>query len=298
MRAPRRVILFANPRSGRAAAGLGPALGAFADAGIAVQREAPDSAAAMAAAIRRRAREFDAIAVAGGDGTVNAAAAAAAETDRPLCILPFGTANDLAHTLGIPINPVAAAGLAIAGFTRRIDLGRVNDQVFLNAASLGLPVTVALHQDPALKRTLKSLSYVVATVKAVRETRRFTVWITIDGSRTELKAIQVTVGNGVRFGGGMRVGAAPAIDDGLLDVFAIEAETLLELVRVAPAIRFGLHEANPHTRTFSGRDVRIETKREMPISTDGEITTTTPGIFSIERNALAVYVPPPATGYA
>lgn len=291
MSAPKRVLLLANPNSGRAAQGLEMALCALRDHHIAVEQRAPTSAEALDAVIRAEGPAFDAVVVAGGDGTVNAAAAAVAAIGRPLGVLPFGTANDFAHTLGIPIDAGAAAELVADGTTRRIDLGRANDRVFLNAASLGLPVTVTERQDPGLKRILKSFSYVVATMKAVRETRRFTVWITVDGQRTELKAVQVTVGNGVRFGGGMRVGSAPAIDDGLLDVFAVEAETLLELARIAGAVRLGLHEDDPHLRTFRGRDVRIETKREMPISTDGDISTTTPCDFSVERDALEVFVP-------
>lgn len=291
MSSRRRVLLLANPRSGRAAQGLDAALAAFAAGGLAVERVAPGSAAEMSQAIHARGGGFDAIVVAGGDGTVNAAANAVADIGRPLGILPFGTANDLAHTLGVPLDPSAAAALVADGFTRRIDLGRVNDQVFVNAASLGLPVIVTQQQDPVLKRTLKSFSYVVAAVKAVRETKRFTVWITVDGERGEHKAVQVTVGNGVRFGGGMRVAKDPAIDDGLLDVFAIEADTLVDLVRIAPAIRFGLQEQDPHVCTFRGRHVRVETKREMQISTDGEITTTTPASFSVQRAALAVFVP-------
>lgn len=288
---PLRLLVLANPKSGRAAQGLASALNVFVEADIDFQVARPRSAEAMKEAIRSRGPDFGAVVIAGGDGTVNAAAGAMADIDRPMGILPFGTANDLAHTLGVPVSPTAAAAVIVAGHSRRIDLGHVNDQVFVNAASLGLPVTVAQSQDADLKRRLKGFSYVVATIRALRTIRRFTVRITVDGERSELKALQVTVGNGERFGGGMRVGSSPAIDDGLLDVFAIEAETLADLIHAAPAIRFGLQDSNPHTRTFRGRDVRIETNRPMPINTDGEISTETPADFSVQRAALAIFVP-------
>lgn len=291
MSQPARLLVLANPKSGRAAQGLAAALNVLVEADIDFEVARPRSAEAMKEAIRSRGPGFDAIVIAGGDGTVNAAAGAIAAIDRPMGILPFGTANDLAHTLGVPVSPTAAAAVIVAGHSRRIDLGHVNDQVFVNAASLGLPVMVAQSQDPELKRRLKVFSYLVATVRALRTIRRFTVRITVDGQRSELKALQVTVGNGERFGGGMRVGSSPAIDDGMLDVFALEADTLADLVRAAPAIRFGLQDSNPHTRTFRGRDVRVETNRPMPINTDGEITTETPADFTVERSALAVFVP-------
>jgi diacylglycerol kinase (ATP) len=288
---PLHLLVLANPKSGRAAQGLDAALDVFAEADAGFQLARPASVDAMKEAIRTRGPGFDAIVIAGGDGTVNTAAGAVAEIDRPMGILPFGTANDLAHTLGVPISPTAAADVIVAGHSRRIDLGHVNDQVFLNAASLGLPVTVAQSQDPDLKRRLRGFSYIIATIRALRTIRRFTVRITVDGQKSELKALQVTVGNGERFGGGMRVGSSPAIDDGLLDVFAIEAETLADLIHAAPAIRFGLQDSNPITRTFRGSEVRIETNRPMPINTDGEISTETPADFSVQRGALAVFVP-------
>lgn len=288
---PIRMLVLANPKSGRAAQGLASALNVLVEADVDFQVARPRSVEAMKEAIRTRGPDFGAIVIAGGDGTVNSAAGAVADIDRPMGILPFGTANDLAHTLGVPVSPTAAAAVIVAGHSRRIDLGHVNDQVFVNAASLGLPVMVAQSQDPELKKRLKGFSYVIATIRALRTIRRFTVRITVDGRRDELKALQVTVGNGERFGGGMRVGSSPAIDDGMLDVFALEAETLADLIHAAPAIRFGLQDSNPHTRTYRGRDVRIETNRPMPINTDGEISTETPADFSVQRSALAVYVP-------
>ena len=288
---PPRFLVLANPNSGRAATGLAAALNVLVEADVDFQLTRPRSTEALQEAIRSRGPSFDGVVIAGGDGTVNAAAGAIAEIDRPMGILPFGTANDLAHTLGVPVSPTAAAAVIVAGHRRRIDLGRVNDCVFVNAASLGLPVMVAECLDPELKRRFKSFSYVVATFRALKTIRRFTARITVDGQRSELKALQVTVGNGERFGGGMRVGSSPAIDDGMLDVFAIEAETLGDLIHAAPAIRFGLQDSNPHTRTFRGRDVHVETNRPMPINTDGEICTETPARFSVQRSALAVYVP-------
>lgn len=293
MAGPRSILLLSNPRSGRASAGVGAALQTFTAAGIAVEHRRPDSADALDAEIRRHGDDYDAVVLAGGDGTVNAAAAALSESRRPFGLLPFGTANDLAHTLAIPIGATAAR-VIVEGHSQRIDLGHVNDRVFVNAASLGLPVSVAQNQDPALKRRLKALSYVVTVFKAFRScTKRFTVWITAEGQTTRLKTIQVTVGNGVRFGGGMRVGSEARIDDGMLDVFAIDADTLPHLVQAAFAVRFGLHDMSPYTRTFRGHHVRVETRVPRPVNTDGEITTQTPAVFSVEKGALEIYCPAP-----
>ncbi|MQT13413.1 lipid kinase [Segnochrobactrum spirostomi] len=287
---PKRVLLLANPKSGRAATGLDGVRTILAEAGIAVTHRPTESADALDAAIRREAEAYDAVALAGGDGTVNAAAAALKATRVPVALLPFGTANDLARSLAIPIG-APAARLLFEGRTRRIDLGHVNDHLFVNAASIGLPVWVARRQTAELKRRLKVLSYPIAAVQALRDTHRFRATITVDGVATRVKVVQITVGNGVNFGGGLRLGRDAALDDGLLDVFAIEADSFGDLVRAGIAIRFGRQDLDPLTHTFRGRTVRIETHTPHAVNTDGEVTTTTPADFHVDAGVLTIFVP-------
>lgn len=299
MASPHRVALFANFRSSRTATGISAARSAFELAGIPLTEIPADSPEDLDQQIRMHGRGYDTIVIGGGDGTLNAAADALLDLGRPLGILPLGTANDLARTLGLPQDPAAAARVIAAGHTRQIDLGRVNDRWFFNAASVGLPVAIARAHDPELKRRLKVFAYVVATWRALKGMRRFGVRIDVDGHRVVTRAIQVTVGNGVHFGGGMTVRADAAIDDGLLDVFALEARSLLDLLRLAPIVRFGLQDRAPHVLALRGREIRIETRRPRSVNTDGEITTKTPAVFSVMEKAITVHVPaPPRSPFA
>jgi hypothetical protein len=126
------------------------------------------------------------------------------------------------RTLGIPVDPVAAADVIADGLTRRIDVGKVNDAYFLNVASVGLSVKIAERQDEELKRQWGIFSYVVAAASALNEAQRFEARITC-GERSEtVRAYQIAIGNGIHFGGGMTVSPEAEIDDGLLDVYAIE----------------------------------------------------------------------------
>jgi diacylglycerol kinase family enzyme len=97
----------------------------------------------LSALIREHGGEVDLVAVAGGDGTMNAAAEGLVATGLPLGILPTGTANDLARTLGIEADLEAAVKVIAAGHTRRIDLGLVNGHPFFNVASMGLSAELA-----------------------------------------------------------------------------------------------------------------------------------------------------------
>ncbi|WP_265094641.1 diacylglycerol kinase family protein, partial [Enterobacter hormaechei] len=109
--------------------------------------------------IRELTGVVDAIVVGGGDGSINAVLEGALAARLPLGILPLGTANDLARTLGIPPDPVAAAGIIQAGYLRQIDLGRVNGHLFANVASLGLSVELTRRLTGALKRRWGRLGY-------------------------------------------------------------------------------------------------------------------------------------------
>lgn len=290
---PRRLLVLANRNSGRAGTGLQSAIDALEAAGAALELVHTGTVEELREAVHRHADAVETIVVAGGDGTLNAAAPAIVDAGKPLGILPLGTANDLARTLGLPTDPELAARIALEGELRRIDLGRANDQYFFNAASVGLPVEVARRQRSDRKRRLRTLSYAIAAAEALRARRRFTARLIFDDGILTARCLQVTVGNGVHFGGGLKVAEDAAIDDGRLDVFTIEANTVLALVRVAAQLRYGLQRHSPWTRTFSTHALRLETHRPIPVSTDGEISTSTPVDFSVLRGAIAVRLPVP-----
>src|SRR5262249_19757141 len=96
--------------------------------------------AALSPLIIQHRDQVDLIIIGGGDGTLNAAAEGLVEAQKPLGILPLGTANDLCRTLNIPHDLPSAGAVIRAGHQRRIDLGWVNGKHFFNAASLSLPV--------------------------------------------------------------------------------------------------------------------------------------------------------------
>jgi diacylglycerol kinase (ATP) len=287
-----RLLLLANPNASRCREGLGPALSALAMAGFDLNLRCPDSSEAIADVIAGECGDAHAVVIAGGDGTFNAAADALVACGRPVGLLPLGTANDLALTLGIPQDPVAAAAVIAHGATRAIDVGRANGHAFLNVASIGLSVKIAERQDPARKQQWRTLSYLITTLQVLGEADRFAARIICDGQSVDVEAYQIAVGNGVHYGGGLTVAEGAAIDDGLLDVYAIEAGSLAEVVGLAPALLVGTQGRSNAVTTLRGRHVVIETARPMPVNTDGEVTTETPVELSVDRGALTVYAPP------
>lgn len=263
---------------------------------IDVLHETCGSREALAETIRRRAGEVDLVAIGGGDGTLNAAAPALVDTRLPFAILPLGTANDLARTLGLPTDPGAAAQIVATGHLRDIDVGEVNGIHYFNVASLGLSERIAKELSGDVKKKLGILGYVVATIRTLVYIRPFSAEILFDGVARKVRTIQIAVGNGRHYGGGLTVAETAEIDDGRLDVYSLETDRLWKLALSYPAFRRGRLKAWSEARTAVCTEVEIRTRRPRSINTDGEITTTTPARFRVLPKAVRVYVPADGAG--
>jgi diacylglycerol kinase (ATP) len=286
-----RLLVVVNRNASRAEQSMGEAVAALAAGGFDLDIRQPEHGGSQDALIRQEGPTAEAIVIAGGDGTVSGAVSALIAVGRPVGILPLGTANDLALTLGIPSDPSEAAAVIAAGRTRKIDVGKVNDIHFLNVASIGLSTDIAERQTLELKQQWGFLSYAIATIATLSEAQRFPAELICDGESHRVDAFQIAVGNGVHYGGGLTIAEDAAIDDGILDVYAIETRSVAELVAAAPGLRDGTIGARTDIRAFRCRRLRIETGAPLPVNTDGEITTRTPADFSVLRAALSVFAP-------
>ena len=241
----------------------------------------------------------DLLVVGGGDGTVACAAARLAGTATTLGVLPLGTANDFARTLGLPVDVASACATLASGSVVDIDVGRLDDRVFLNVASAGLSVGVTEALSPRLKRRLGPLAYPVATLKAYRRHVPFAARLTFPGGDHEAldldDLLQVAVGNGRHYGGGNAVSPTAGIDDHLLDVYVIVRGRLREHVSIARLLKDGSFVEHDRVVHLTTRAVHLETDRPLPVNLDGEVAATTPGTFTVDRNALHVVVPSGST---
>ncbi|HEX2117067.1 MAG TPA: lipid kinase [Alphaproteobacteria bacterium] len=288
----KRALLLVNRRARRGSAPIADALDLLRSGGLDVIAPAISDRAAIADSIRTHARDVDLVIVGGGDGTMNAAAPGLVETGLPLGILPLGTANDLARTLALPLTPVEAARVILAGNTRRLDLGEVNGHLFFNVASIGFSAKLARGLTGEAKKRWGTFGYAVAAAQLLTESRPFTVYIDHDGSTEEVRTVQISVGNGRFYGGGMTVEDTAQPDDGRLDVYSLEVRHWTELLALLPSLRRGTHGRWKNVRAFGTTALTLRTPREHEINADGELVTTTPAYFRIRHAAVAVFIPP------
>jgi diacylglycerol kinase (ATP) len=242
-----------------------------------------------------RANGYDLVIVGGGDGSINRALPALLASELPLGVLPLGTGNDLARTLGIPLNLQAACEVIANGHTHRIDVGEVNGSAYVNVASMGVSVAVTRQLDPATKKALGPFAYAVSAWRALRSSKPFTAQITCDGKSIVVRSVQIAVGNGRHYGGGMTVDENATLDDSMLHLYSLAPRPFWHYVLLAPALRAGRHRTSASVVTLQGQHVRIETDRPMRINTDGEMATRTPAEFLVRPATLSVLVPPSAS---
>ena len=244
--------------------------------------------------IRENATNLDMVIIGGGDGTLNGIINSLVESKLPLGILPLGTANDLARTLNIPLAIADACRVIAEGHRKAIDLGRVNDHYFFNVASVGVSVEITQKLTRGAKRRWGILAYGLTALKVIAQTRPFHATICVDGESRRVKTLQIAVGNGCYYGGGMMIANDALIDDQRLDIYSLEVEHWWQIFPLIYHLPQGRQELLPWVRTLRGRSVEILTSKPRKINTDGEIMTQTPAMFSVVPQAIEVFVPKPS----
>ncbi len=241
----------------------------------------------------------DLVVVGGGDGTVAYAAGRVAGTDVCSAFSRWAPPTTSPAPWRCPNNLAEACATLAEGKVVDIDLGRANGEPFLNVASVGLSVAVTEALSPRLKRYLGPLAYRVATLRAYARHKPFRARLEFpDGDHQPLELddlLQVAVGNGRHYGGGNTVSPTAGIDDHLLDIYAILAGPLREHVSIARLLKDGSFIEHDRVYHLTTRTCRLVTDQPLPVNLDGEIATSTPADFTVQRNAVHVVVPQSST---
>ena len=264
-----RIALLANPGSGRRDTS-GEVSEALRRHGAEVEPFPVDEPEAAAAS------RPDRLVVASGDGNVARVAEAAADARIPLAVVPSGTANDFARSMGIPRGLEAAARLAARGWrTRRIDLAHTSARPFLNTAAAGLSVP-ALRTAEGLKPLLGPLGYPAGACDG-RELYAGPAW-------------QVLVANTGAFGGGSDAGPAdPA--DGLLDVTVVAAGPRWRLALHGLDLRRGRIRERPGVLRARAERVELVRSGEGLLNLDGDLVRGAGPSIILDAGVLEVVVP-------
>ncbi|MBC7506489.1 MAG: diacylglycerol kinase [Sandarakinorhabdus sp.] len=233
----------------------------------------------------------DVIAVGGGDGTLAMAAGKMAGKPLLMAVLPFGTANSFARTLGIEPEVGAAVAVIANGDLARVNVVQVGDTHFINSATVGIPARIAEDIPPGLKRWFGRIGYLAYGCYKFLALTPFTARIAIDCQPDIVeKVLEIRIGNGA-FIGGLRVidGADPESRD--LVIQLVRGRYAAALAGVWAANLAGWRPARGRIREIRSHAFTLSCTPEQPLSVDGETGTRTPVTFTVDPRSLHIIVP-------
>lgn len=224
------------------------------------------------------ASRADLIVAWGGDGTVNGAATAVTGTGVPLAIVPAGSGNGLARDLGLPFDPAAALEVAAAGQVRSIDAGDLHGSLFFNVAGIGFDARIADRlAAPGARRGL--VGYILATVGELRsyEPGRYSIRNALDVNGqahapdiVDHPALFIALANSRQYGNGAQIAPKALLDDGMIEIVVVEAQSGLSIMRQVPAFFRGTLTERSGLLMRSAATMEIASTHPIKFHVDGE----------------------------
>lgn len=240
----------------------------------------------------------DMVGVHGGDGSVMEVASGLRGTPTPLAIFPGGTANVMSVELGIPTDLEASIEFIAQGnyTTRRIDMGSVNDRLFLLRIGIGLEADMMKSADQEIKNRFGMLAYAFSAINEMRNLTPTLYRVRVDGELHEVEGISCMIANSGNVAiGGLTLSKKIDISDGALDVVIFRSADLASMITVSAAVVSPNAEAtdSPQLEHYQGREIVVEADPPQTISIDGEVIEPIILTASILPGAVNVVVPVP-----
>jgi YegS/Rv2252/BmrU family lipid kinase len=288
---PKQAILIVNAASRSGAEAFEQAREKLTAAGVElIEAKGVKNPKSMDGTVKRAIKRAPMVILGGGDGSLSSSVDFFLGTDTVIGVLPLGTANSFARTLGIPLDLDGAIDVIANGEGRSIDLGCINGDYFLNAAALGLAPMVAESVPHGLKRKLGRLGYLIWAGWSAASFNAFRLKVD-DGKRIHrMWATEVRIANG-RFHGGMELIESADVESGQIVVQAVRGRSVVRLGWSYFASAMKLKARHVTMKEFRGRKLVVSTRPQLSVSIDGEVAATTPLEVSAIPNAVTVAAP-------
>lgn len=232
----------------------------------------------------------------GGDGTLNEVVNGIAGSGTELGIIPCGSGNDAARSLYTVLDPVELIKVLPVSGSVPVDLGRLNDKLFINIASTGFDADVVLNRNYFKGFPLISgpASYILGVLAALIKCKKYKLKVTLDDKEPIEKELLLSIfANGSYYGGGMKAAPSAKIDDGILNFYLVDSCNRLKVLRFFPRFRKGLHETMKEVTHIQGTKAIIESHAPFPVNIDGEVNLETRVSVEILPRSISIIVPKP-----
>jgi YegS/Rv2252/BmrU family lipid kinase len=289
---PKQAILVVNAMSRRGADAFDEVRDKLIAAGVElIEAHAVDEPDQMDKIIAQAIERAPMVIVGGGDGSLSSNVDFFMGKDTVFAIVPLGTANSFAGTLCIPKDIDSAIDVIANGERKRIDLGSIDGDYFVNAAAIGLSPMIAETVPHKLKRYLGMVGYLIWAVRCALRFRPFRMTVEHeDGTIDKVWATEARIANGTHHGG-VELVESQEIDSGEIVIQAVTGTSVFELAWSWFATLLKLKSRHGTTCEFRGRKMILKTRPRLKISIDGELAAKTPVTVSVARGAIEVAAP-------
>lgn len=288
---PKQAILIVNAASRTGADAFKEARTKLQAAGIElIDAKAIRKPERMGSAIRQAIKRAPMVIVGGGDGSLSSSIDHFVGKDVVFAFLPLGTANSFSRTMAVPLDLDGAIDVIAKGKPRRIDVGCINGDYFLNAAAMGLAPKVAETVPHGLKRSFGRVGYLLWAGWSAANFNAFRVTLD-DGKRPYSHwATEVRIANG-RFHGGLELIESADVESGKIVIQVVEGRSVAKLGWSYVAASLKLRARKQAVREFRAAKFTLNTHPRMRVSVDGEIGAETPLEISALANAVTIAAP-------
>ncbi|WP_339221055.1 YegS/Rv2252/BmrU family lipid kinase [Paenibacillus sp. FSL H8-0332] len=291
-----QAMVIMNPSSGKAEARdyIRAAEEVLQGAGYQVTvQETAGEGDATAFCLQACAERYDLVVAIGGDGTLHETMNGLADQQhRPtLGIVPMGTVNDFARALQIPLVPEEAIQSLASPRTRRVDMGRLNDRLFVNVVAAGSLAGSLSSVSSEDKSRLGFLAYLKEGIKELASNTAHTLTITHDGEIWEGSSPLFIAALTNSVGGFEKLAPTAAVDDGLLHCFIVKDLHLLNSVTVSISLLLGNLRNHKDIIYFTAKEVSVRSTEQVQTNVDGEQGPPLPISLSTIPRHIQVVVP-------
>lgn len=227
----------------------------------------------------------------GGDGTIYEVLNGIKGKKVILGILPSGTGNDFARSIGLPKDIKKCIEVLKSANTERVDIGKVNNRYFINIASVGIDAEITKETEKYKKYFKGTSAYILGVFKVLTKSTSKKVTLIIDGKKFIRDIELIAIGNGKYYGGGMKINPWAELGDGKLDICLVNKINRIKLATLFPTVFRGKHTKIKDVESFQGSNIKIISKNPILLNADGDIIGTTPAHISLEKKSIEIIFP-------
>lgn len=234
-------------------------------------------------------RQPELVLVGGGDGTISDAVDHFAGSSIQIGVLPLGTTNNFARSLGLPLEIDAAIAVIKNGKVSNVDLGKINDEYFVNVAGIGISALIAKHVTDDQKKKFGRFAYAINGIVQLARHKPFIATITDKDSELQfhLETHQIIIANG-RYHAGKEIAQDAKIDNRELIIFALGGRSKVSFIIAMADFYLGKRKNIRHSSYLTGHSIKLHTSTPQLVELDGEVKFTTPIPVEVTPGAVRV----------